>query len=374
MAIRDPHRSAERLVEEGRVPSEAALHKVLMRHPELVPATDLGFGRVVTVGFEASLTSGRADLVLLDDEGRVCIVEVKKEGNPDTRKVVAQLLDYAAALWGLTVDEFERRTLRRKLGDEDPRTLDELIMEELVPDADNPEDAAEGVVEALGETLRAGDFTLVLAAPTVPPDVQRVIEYLNARGHSVFGLEVSYFSGDVEAFVPRIVVRPNLGGRIAGGNPPKRRWDEDSFLREIEREHGDGEAYAARELIEWARDRQLRLWWGTGRIEGSFGPVLEHAGQRHYPFTVVTARGKVEIPFDYMTRRRPFDDLQLRRELLRQLNDIDAVSIPEDAISRKAGIPLSLFAADPNALEAFTGVLDWYCETVRSEAQDHAEG
>ena len=79
-----------------------------MRHPSLVPAADLGFGPVVTVGFEASLNSGHADLVLLNDEGRACIVEVKKEGNPDTRRVIAQLLDYAAALWGLTIDSFER--------------------------------------------------------------------------------------------------------------------------------------------------------------------------------------------------------------------------------------------------------------------------
>jgi Aldo/keto reductase family len=34
---------------------------------------------------------------------------------------------------------------------------------------------------------------------------------LNARGFSVFGLEVSYFAGEAEALVPRVVVRPSLG-------------------------------------------------------------------------------------------------------------------------------------------------------------------
>lgn len=110
-----------------------------MRHPELVPATDLGLGRVVTMGFEASLASGSADLVLLDEEGRLCIVEVKKEGNPDTRRVIAQLLDYAAALWGLTLDEFESVIGRRKLGDSDPRGLRDFVIDELVHDAEDPE-------------------------------------------------------------------------------------------------------------------------------------------------------------------------------------------------------------------------------------------
>jgi RecB family endonuclease NucS len=99
VVIRDEGSDAERLVEESAVPTEAVLHEVLMRHPTLIPAADLGFGEVATVGFEVGLASGSADLVLLDDEGRLCVVEVKKDNNPDTRRVVAQLLDYATALW-----------------------------------------------------------------------------------------------------------------------------------------------------------------------------------------------------------------------------------------------------------------------------------
>lgn len=120
------------MVDESSVPTEAELHKTLMDHPALVPAADLGFGQMVTVGYEASLASGSADLVLLDARGQLCVVEVKKEGNTDTRRVIAQLLDYASALWGLTLDEFEHRVLRSRLDREDPRTLAEFIRDELI--------------------------------------------------------------------------------------------------------------------------------------------------------------------------------------------------------------------------------------------------
>lgn len=60
------------------------------------------------VGRESTFPSGAADLILVDDRGQVCLVEVKKEGNPDVRRVVAQLLDYAAGLWGKTLLEFEQ--------------------------------------------------------------------------------------------------------------------------------------------------------------------------------------------------------------------------------------------------------------------------
>ncbi len=59
----------------------------------------------------------------------------------------------------------------------------------------------------------------------------------------------------------------------------------------------------------------------------------------------------------------------MRREFLRRLNEIPGVSIPEDAITRRPSIPLALFAADPKALEALKAALDWFCETVRSDAK-----
>jgi hypothetical protein len=56
----------------------------------LCPRLISGFDRMVAVGLEASLASDSADLVLLDARGQLCVVEVKKEGNTDTRKVIAQ--------------------------------------------------------------------------------------------------------------------------------------------------------------------------------------------------------------------------------------------------------------------------------------------
>lgn len=81
----------------------------------------------MVVGREANLESGYADLVLVDQTGQICLVEVKNEGNPDTRRVVAQLLDYAAALWQLSIEDFARAVLRPFLdasGDPGDGTLD----------------------------------------------------------------------------------------------------------------------------------------------------------------------------------------------------------------------------------------------------------
>jgi len=103
--------SGERVATEAELLTEQRLHDVLTEHPELIPAEDLGMGSTVVVGREPGLEAGRADLVLVDGAAQLCLVEVKKQGNPDTRKVVAQLIDYASSLWRMSSGEFERTVL-----------------------------------------------------------------------------------------------------------------------------------------------------------------------------------------------------------------------------------------------------------------------
>ncbi|HEV2785755.1 MAG TPA: hypothetical protein VGV67_05150 [Solirubrobacteraceae bacterium] len=220
------------VVGEAALPTEAELHDALTQYPALLPSSDLGLGEAVVVGRESGLAAGYADLVLVDDRGRLCLVEVKNEGNPDTRRVVAQLLDYAASLWGVSLDEFDQRVLQPFLaaaGETPPfPSISEYIAESLTERTIEPD----AVAEQLAQALAAGDFTLVVAAPQIPLSVQRVLEYLNARGQRFFGLEVSYFRGPVECFVPRLVVKP-LVSDPAGDplNPPP--LDEETFLQQI---------------------------------------------------------------------------------------------------------------------------------------------
>ncbi len=277
VVIREGPEGNERAVGESSVPTEAVLHDVLRRNPELVPSTDLGFGRMVTIGFETNLVSGAADLILVDSSGRLCLVEVKKEGNTDTRRVVAQLMDYAAALWGMTLEQFEHDVLRPRLGDNDPRSLREFVIGELLNGSEEVDEEADQVLDALSETLRSGDFALVVAAPNIPEGVQRVIEYLNARAMNIYGLEVSYFEGGIEAFVPRIVVRPTVGARIAGRDSQaasRSSVDPETYIADLP----EGIAELVRSFIETASgfgaEVQWRHYGPRIRVRGSAGPKV----------------------------------------------------------------------------------------------------
>ena len=113
----------------------------------------------------------------------------------------------------------------------------------------------------------------------------------------------------------------------------------------------------AKAILAWARANGLRLWWGKGSRDGSCFPMVDYKGETQWLIAMWTY-GRIEIQFQTMKTKAPFADELLRRELLRQLNEIPGVILPEDSISRRPNIPLSVFA-DQSALQQLLGVLEW---------------
>jgi hypothetical protein len=207
----------EQLIAETALPMEKDLHDVLTANPRLIPSEDLQLGALAVVGRESGLAAGYADLVLVDESGEVCLVEVKKEGNPDTRRVVAQLLDYAAALWNKSLDDLERDVLQPYLassGQAATSLVEHLASAFEDAASEEPDDTADERIARLQQNLSTGRFALLVAAPEIPESVQRVLEYLNGQGLRLYALEVSYFRSDgadqMECFVPRVVVAPRV--------------------------------------------------------------------------------------------------------------------------------------------------------------------
>jgi hypothetical protein len=110
-------------------------------------------------------------------------------------------MDYAAALWQMSAEDFERDVLHPFLRSEGRAEAELPELGAFVDDALAEDSETDDTVD---------DFRLVVAAPIIPSGVQQVIEYLNSQGLSIYGLEVSFFSGPVECFVPRLVVRPQI--------------------------------------------------------------------------------------------------------------------------------------------------------------------
>lgn len=78
----------------------------------------------------------------------------------------------------------------------------------------------------------------------------------------------------------------------------------------------------------------------------------------------ISAKSYVSVSFAVLETRFPWEDPELRNELLDKLNSIDGISL--DGTGYK-GFPLSVLT-DPVRLEQFKAVLEWFA-TVTSTTE-----
>jgi hypothetical protein len=364
-------RGDDELVELRETPYEAedVLQQLIAKFPSLLAGDQMGAAtprRWLLVGREAALpddedAAGRwsVDHLFFDQDAVPTLVEVKRSSDTRIRReVVGQMLDYAAngvVYWPLE----QLRELFVRQCERDDRDPEEVAQEVAGGEVD-----VEDWWQRAGDNLRSGKVRMVFVSDAIPRELRRVVEFLNGQMNpaEVIAIEVKqYLSFDgVRTLVPRVIgqtaeVEARKGRRTATG---RRRWDEQSLFEEILEKRGVDEARAGRELYDWAIARGWRPTFGSGRVDGSWVPVVEAHGREHYPIALYT-NGWVEIQFQHLRHRAPFDDEAVRVELLEQVNGIPGVAFGVDRINKRPSIRLSLLAADPSALEQLKRTIEW---------------
>ncbi|WP_326602793.1 DUF262 domain-containing protein [Streptomyces sp. NBC_01800] len=80
-----------------------------------------------------------------------------------------------------------------------------------------------------------------------------------------------------------------------------------------------------------------------------------------WPFGLYPVSGTVEVVFQYLKDRSPFDDTEHRRELLQRLNKIDGIELPEAKLELRPSFPLRVLTEHS---EEICEVLDWFVHTA----------
>lgn len=88
-----------------------------------------------------------------------------------------------------------------------------------------------------------------------------------------------------------------------------------------------------------------------------------------WPLAIYPVSGTVEVVFQYLKRRSPFDDEPLRRELLDRLNGIDGIGLAEAKLDLRPSFPLEIFAEHSDGL---CSVLEWFAHTVAAAGKPRA--
>lgn len=360
--------------------SEDLLQTLLADHPGLLAGDELGDSprRWVLLSREIGIAdqegaAGRwsLDHLFVDQDGIPTLVEVKRSSDTRIRReVVGQLLEYAAngpRYWPVE----QLRALFESGCANRGKEPDEELRKILGAEAD-----VDAWWDLVGTNLRSGRLRLVFVADVINRELRRIIEFLNEQmtQTEVIGVEIRQYvdaSGEHQTLVPRLIGQTEAARDLKDTRPtpPKRSWDQASWLSEFEQNQDASELEAVQKLLEWASRQGLSLRYGSGATVAMMRFGISDDKLDIWPFSL-WPNGSVEIEMREMVTRPwpPFDQIAKRQELRERLERIPGVSIPEGRLDKYPTFPTSALA-DHQSLSLFIEAMDWVFAQVREAAQ-----
>ncbi len=179
-----PHVSLERIVLGSGNYDENWLQALLLERPDILPIVQIepGFGSPLSVAREVQCGHGKVDNLYVTPTGEIILVEAKLWSNPQARReVVAQALDYVAALMRLGYEEFETIIANAGGG---PKSLYKHI-------EDRPDALSESeFVDAVSNNLARGRILILVVGDGIRREAEALGALLqsHAGAHFTFAL------------------------------------------------------------------------------------------------------------------------------------------------------------------------------------------
>jgi hypothetical protein len=360
------------MTEEGYV-SEDMLQEYLAKYPNLLAGDQMDSAnprRWLLISREMSLASeedgpGRwsVDHLFLDQDAIPTIVEVKRSSDSRIRReVVGQMLDYAAnAVVYWPVDKLRARF--------DAHCENQgLDPDETVAGHLGPEMNADELWQKVKTNLQAGKIWMLFVADEIPPELRRVVEFLNAQMDpaEVLAVEIRQYVGEGQkTLIPRVLGQTmEAQKKKSHSGTQGSKWDIASFLEELEANRGIEEVALVQKIMQWSRNRLPRVTGSKNTRYSTFWPTLDHKSVSYWPIGI-RSDGKVEVIFQWLQQRPPFTDETKCLRIIEQLNEVPGIVIPENAIARRPAFSLSTLK-DPTALNQFLHILDWIVEEIKA--------
>ncbi|MFF5920302.1 DUF262 domain-containing protein [Streptomyces flavochromogenes] len=147
----------------------------------------------------------------------------------------------------------------------------------------------------------------------------------------------------------------------------------DRFFRQLAADDSPETVEAVRATFKGWEELGGWIGHGSGHTTTSAYLMLGEAGapgRGIWPLTLYPGGGRggtAEVVFQHLAAREPFTDRTLRAELLRRLNELEGVAIPEGKLELRPHIRLSLLEEDHNR-KLLAETLAWFRE--RWESRD----
>lgn len=326
---------------------EKALQALIAESPEL-----LGSGGRAAVVRELTVPQvGSLDLAAVGASGKITLVECKLAANPEIRRhVIGQVFAYAAGLWSLSFDEFDRLFAIRA-----GVPLAKAVEQAAGVDADWDEEAFR---QAVAANLETGRFDLVVAVDSITDELKKVIRYLNEHTVAeirVLALELGYVAdGDVEVLIPTVYGDESATRKTQTSS--RHVWDEASLFKVLERLCPEG-VPVIRQLYDFAVRNDNYFYWGDG-ASPSVTAYLTVGGVKAPVWSCYTREGSFgcswDVNFDWMRSRGvPEATMKVLLDCLLAIPGVAArlQGVQDSGWRRRPSLPISPLLTTPGTAE-----------------------
>jgi hypothetical protein len=297
----------------------------IMKKIKLGPDEDL---TLLTLAREFSTTSGPADVIAIDTEGNIYIIETKLKKNSDRREILAQIIDYAGAMW----DEFrDFNKFEEKLKDNpsfSAKSLSELIRNsdfEIRSDLD-----IDKIIEKIKQNFEHGSFKFVTVWDKLESKLINAIRYLNEKSHlTVYAVTFEYYKdAGLEILIPSVYGREAEKRSVVEGKRMK--WTIDTIHEEFKKNLTSNEYSAFEKLEQFLNENAYEIRIGSG-AHGSIGPVFKKLCPDDEPRSFLTLYGDGQMVINYAWLKAEY-----RNEIAKKFSENPDLKIDFNADLAKA--------------------------------------
>jgi hypothetical protein len=285
-------------VDRSSFEKEDALQQYIYENPESIPLYDIKEDiRLLILAREFPTTSGPIDAIGIDAYGELYIVETKLYKNADKRTVIAQALDYGAALWkhsndfneflgildGHTQKVFGLRTTEKikeffQLGDEE----------------------VAAIIEKARANLNDGAFHFVILMDKLEDRLKDLVLFVNQNSQfDVYVVELEYYKHDsYEIIIPKIFgaeVKKDIS--VSSTSSVRQKWTEAMLMDDAQKNYSAHEFAAFKKVYEFSKKTADEVRLGTGSY-ASFSPIYERICDKSL-FTLSTD-GRLSFNFHWI--------------------------------------------------------------------------
>jgi hypothetical protein len=310
-----------RKLEPTSIAQEDYLQAYIKNNPHTIPIDEIREDlRLLVLAREFPTGSGPIDALGIDQEGNIYIIETKLAKNPDKRYVLAQVLDYGAALWRTyeNSDVFVER-LERSVAEAFGSTLGDKIRDFIGGESEE----AAGLLQTVRQNLGAGDFRFVVLMDRLNDRLKDLITFVNRNSQfTIYGVEMEFYKFDkFEILIPKLfgaeVTKEVSTPKPAGA---KQKWDEVTFFAKVEEQLSPPAVEGMRKLYEFSVSHG-QVKWNTNQT-GTYSVKFSNVDPKRAYYTVYSTGG-LELNLSWHEDEKAIAVADALRGRLRQVAKLD---------------------------------------------------